>query len=225
MELDEFKTAWQSMDQKLSATMTLQRGLHREIRVDRTRRSLGRFLGLPISELIVGLATALTGGGFLIGNFNQATFAGSVAPTVVFLLGALTVVLSIWQIELITSLDYSGPVVDIQRKLAKITQIRIKSAAWLKALLTPLWAVFPVFVLQLLAGRVGYKALGAKLAELYATPWFTLNILVCATLVVVVSLAVKWKWGNVNWSKVLSETSLKNASEHLEEIAEFEKER
>jgi hypothetical protein len=92
-------------------------------------------------------------------------------------------------------------------------------------LLTPLWAVFPVFVLQLLAGHLGYRQLSSKLAELYATPWFSLNFLVCTTLVVAVSLAVKWKWGNVNWSKVLSETSLQKASEHLEEIAEFEKER
>jgi hypothetical protein len=224
MELDELKIAWNQMDQRLSATMAVQRGLYREIRADRARASLGKFLRLPVFELIVGLIAGLPAGIFLIQNFDQGTFAGSLSPLAVFLLGVVTVVLSVLQIQLIASLDYSGPVVDIQRKLAQITRVRIKSAAWLMALLTPLWLVFPTFVIQLLAGREGYRAFSEKLAEFYSTPWFAINFFAGVILVVAACLAIKWKGSAINWSKVLSEQSLQEAAAHLTEIEEFENE-
>jgi hypothetical protein len=225
MELEEFRTTWREMDQKLSATIAIQRDLQRDIRVDRTKRSLGKFIGLPICELVVGLITALVSGGFLVRNFDHATFFGSFSGTAIFLLGALTVVLSIWQLELIGSLDYSGPVVEIQRKLAKITRIRIKSALWLMALLTPIWFVFPIFALQLLAGYPGYLPLSAKLAEVLKSAWMIGNIAVGFALVAAIYLIVRWKGSKVKWTKVLSEYSLADAAGHLAEIEEFEKNR
>lgn len=220
MELDELKSAWQEMDQRVGATMAIQLDLNRELRVDRTQRSLRKFSGLPIFELITGLFSAVIAGGFLADNLGHATFLGSLAGLVIFLLGVFTVAISVWQLAMIGSIDYSAPVVEIQRTLLKITQLRIRSATWLLALLVPIWTVFPIFALQLVGKYELYK--------IFSPAWVAGNAVFGMVLVIAIMQIAKrgGKWfGGTSWTKLLTEESLAQAAAHLAEIERFEQDR
>src|SRR5258708_7163334 len=125
MELDELKPAWRELDHRIDAGVALNRRLLAEFKLDKTQSALRRWLALPLFELLSGVVTALLLGSFLAEHIHEAKFA---APALV--LHALTVfyiAISVWQLAVVGGIDYSSPVVAIQRKLAQVRAVRVRT--------------------------------------------------------------------------------------------------
>ncbi len=161
MELDELQSLWQQTDRRLAAmapTLRLQERLARAGALDRAR-SKNRFTHVVLwYEVVFGAVAALLAGSYLAGHFDEPRFA---APAALLHLGAiLTLGLAVWQLVELGQIDYGGPVLEIQRKLAKLQVARARGNRWLLFSAPLLWALLVVVVPHGLAGLDVYRSFG-----------------------------------------------------------------
>lgn len=131
MELDELKTAWREMNETRFAR------IENELRLRRTRTDLRRFAIAPIFELAVGAFGPLLVGSFLANGPHQARF---VIPGVFLMIAAIAMLpIAIWQIAAVGRIDYSRPIVEVQKQIAAIRIFRIRTTQWTLVLAPALW--------------------------------------------------------------------------------------
>lgn len=161
MELDDLKDLWQQTDRRLDAmepALRLQERLARTGALDRVRSKI-RFTHLVLwYELAFGGLVALLAGSYLADHLGEIRFA---APAALLHLGAiLTIGLAAWQLAALGRIDYGGPVLDIQRRLAELRAVRARGNRWLLLSSPLLWALLIVVVPHGLAGLDVYRAFG-----------------------------------------------------------------
>lgn len=161
MELDELKTLWQQTDRRLESmapALRLQERLARAGALDRAR-SKNRFTRVVLwYEVAFGAVAALLAGSYLAGNLGELRFA---APALLLHLAAiLTLGLAVWQLVELSRIDYGGPVVSIQRRLARLGVVRARGNRWLLLASPLLWAALVVVVPHGLVGLDVYRAFG-----------------------------------------------------------------
>lgn len=177
MELDDFKTAWQALDQRLARDHTLHIRLHRERRLDKARASLrplfwGQLLQVLLGLAFIGLAAAL----WMAGPTAWATIAAGV---VVHAYGVLCVVMACMVLGRLDGLDYAAPVLEIQKQLARVRRTYVLSGMVAGL---PWWFLW-VLILMVLVGLMGgdlyahvpllvWIGLGIGAAGLAGTAWF-----------------------------------------------------
>ncbi|OJU63739.1 MAG: hypothetical protein BGO01_07680 [Armatimonadetes bacterium 55-13] len=139
MELNEFRTAWQSLDQRIT-------DLEAESRGRRTRSAVTRLTAMPIFELVVGCLAVLWAGGVFADNFHRAMLhpASAIPIVTVWVLGIATIALSVLQIFYVSRVDISGPILSAQRDISRIRRLRVRSSQFFILLGLPLWVVFPL---------------------------------------------------------------------------------
>ena len=188
MELEELKTAWKSATQRIDEMQLAQATMQRSLVKSHTRSAANKLMIQPIFELIVASLTVLWAGGFLGSNLAkiQALPFGAVPGIIVFALGMFNVILSIRQLHLISTMDFSEPVVATQRKIATLRSWRVRSTQFLIMVGFGLWMVFPLFILQALGGYEAIKIIGAA-----NTNWLIGNFAIGVILPVAVILAAR----------------------------------
>ena len=221
MELDEMKLAWQAMGQQLERQNALNEQLFRQGRADRLRRHL-RPLAWGQSLLIVlGVVIMLWGISFWSTHLDiwQAVACGVFMQ----LFGTLTLAFPIRLLMMRQGIDYAAPVLDIQRRLARMRAWRVKVEA-------------PVFAV--LGGVVWIPAL-LMLAQYEGDPfglnpwqhmrpgvmaWLLLSVAVAVGLVFLARFVVR-RLGHGRWlENSLAGGSIVKAEAVLEEMARFERE-
>ncbi|MBP6251325.1 MAG: hypothetical protein KA387_01145 [Rubrivivax sp.] len=177
MELDDFKTAWQALDQRLARDHALHTRLHRERRLDKARAGLrplfwGQLLQMLFGLAFIGLAASL----WMTGPTDWPTIAAGVA---VHAYGVACIVMAGVVLGGLGRLDYAAPVLEIQKQLARVRKTYVLSGMVAGL---PWWFLW-VLVLMVLVGLEGgnlyagaatfvWTGLGIGMAGLAGTAWF-----------------------------------------------------
>ena len=131
MELDDMKLAWQRLDHKLERQQALGRQLFRESRLGRLRRGLmplffGQAVQVAFGILFSGWAAA-----FWIPRMQVTHLL--VCGLLVQAYGLMLILLGARVLYLLLQVDYSAPVVAIQRRLAELRAWRVRVEAPINA--------------------------------------------------------------------------------------------
>ncbi|MBS0194976.1 MAG: serine/threonine protein kinase [Proteobacteria bacterium] len=218
MELDDLKAAWKALDVRLERQVALNHRLLRESRADGLRRSLRPLAWGQTAQILFGAACVLFGAG-IWSSYRDIPHL-FVAGLLVHLSGLATIALGVAVQVLLTRIDYAAPVLEIQRKLARVRSVYVRGGLVVGLSWWFMW--IPVLMVALAyAGIDIYK---------HAPEWAWYS---CA--VGVVGLLMTWLFHR--WSRKpgreklaafvdaqLAGASLRRAQAALDEIAEFERE-
>ncbi|HEY5970491.1 MAG TPA: serine/threonine protein kinase [Pseudoxanthomonas sp.] len=182
MELDELKNAWQTLDRRLERQNAINLLLLKDDRTKRMRSSLrplfwGQLAQMGFGLLFVLLAAALwmRAGSVPLNMPWYVVLAG----IFVHAYGVVAIALAGGTMGLIRTIDYSAPVLGIQKQLSRLRKLYIANGM-IAGL--PWWFMWvPVLmVLAALAGvdiyakapSVVWIGMGVGIADLLATWWF-----------------------------------------------------
>ncbi len=223
MELDELKTAWQTLDRRLERHNAINLLLLKGDRAKQMRSSLRPLFWGQLAQMLFGLFLVLLAaslwmraGSMPLGLPWHVALAG----IFVHAYGVAVIALSGCTMGLIRTIDYSSPVLGIQKQLSKLRRFYIASGMIVGL---PWWFMWvPVLmVLAVLAGvdlfakapLVVWIGMGVGIAGLLGTWWFH-----------------RWSRSpeRPKLAKAMRDSatggSLRNAQRIAEEIARFERE-
>lgn len=178
MELNEFKSAWQTLDQRLQLNNALKLHELHERTLIKTRSSLRPlFWGQIAQILLFGVPCVLLAA--LLWMSKPTFVSVMVAGVVVHAYGVLMIISAGMVLGQLAKIDHAAPVVDIQKQLARTRTLYVRSGM-IAGL--PWWFMW-VVILMLLAGLGGvdllanapalvWGGLGVGAAGLLATFWF-----------------------------------------------------
>ncbi|MBS0201143.1 MAG: serine/threonine protein kinase [Proteobacteria bacterium] len=177
MELDDIKTAWQSIDHRLQLDNALRLNDLRERTLDKTRRKLRPVFWGQIAQILFGLLFVLLA--TLLWRHGTTSIATILAGIVVHAYGLATIISAGVMLGRLHDIDNSAPILDIQKRLlrARTWYVRSGMIAGL-----PWWFLW-VPILMTLVGLKGgnlyadapsmvWIGLGVGAAGLLATWWF-----------------------------------------------------
>ncbi len=167
MNLDDMKQLWEAQDRKLDASIRLNTRLLQMPVLNKAETALGRLSVLLWIELLLGLGLAILLGSFGADHVAEARF---LIPSVVLHLSVILLMIDGgYQLFAIRSLDYSAPIVEIQKRLGSLRIQRIR-ATQLTFLFAPLLWV-PLLVVSL-KGLLGLDAYA-----IFSSGWLVANVL------------------------------------------------
>jgi len=135
MQLEELQQQWQRLDQKLDLSLAMQNELVKQVVLQPARRRMNRLAVWPAIDAAFSLGVMLLCGAFLGSNWQETRL---MIPAVVVMAGALALLISsAVQLNRISTLDWTGPVAEIQKSLEELRSIRIQQFSWI-ILLSPL---------------------------------------------------------------------------------------
>ncbi len=150
MDLDELKASWQSLDRRVDELTSINRRLLTETISRKARWRLVPVLVGAAVNMIIGAWFALVWGGFWSAHLTNpavviAGIALHLASIGLFVMGAVRMVL-------VLRLDYSQPVLTIQRALATLQDFEARSfhAVWLAC-----WILVPAALVAIVMGFAG----------------------------------------------------------------------
>ena len=220
MELDDLKTAWQALEQRLVAIEAREVSLVRDAKVGKVR---GRLRVLAVGQIIqIALAVALIGLAAPFWVAHRETAHLLLAGLAFHGYGLAAIVMSARQLFLLATIDYAAPVVTIQHKLAVLRRVRVQAEL---ALGLPWWFLWVVAVL------IGAKVLAD--IDLYAAaPGWILGSLAVGAAGVVLTLWLPRRFATTPLGSrflqgcldTLAGRTLVRATRELDELAEFSRE-
>ena len=147
MELDDMKLAWQTLDRRLDLQNALQLHVLRQTQLDKTRWKLRRLYWGKIVQILFGDALIYFGIMSAIRHYNVAHLL--VCSLFMLAYGLLTVVFGGMTIGKIASIDYTLPVVDIQKRVRALKRTYTLASLCLGL---PWWFLWiAIFVLEMKA--------------------------------------------------------------------------
>jgi len=222
MELDELKQAWQTLGRQLERHDAIQLQLYRDRKLDKARSSLRPLVWGQLMQMLFGLPFVV----LAVCLWTQVAHSGApltlpllLAGIFVHAYGVATVVLAGLTIGLVGTVNYSAPVLAIQKQLALLRRFHLFNGMMAGL---PWWLMW-VPVLIVLAGLAG--------VDLYARApsmiWIGLGIGAAG-------LAGTWwlrRWSNhprrASLGKRIDDAaaggSIRKAQRILDEITEFER--
>ena len=177
MELDDFKSAWQTLDRRLQLDNELKLHALRERTLDKARGSLRPlFLG-QVVQILLGIPFILLAA--LLWISQPAHASSIVAGVLVQAYGVLAIIAAGVVLGQLGNLDYSQPVLGIQKQLLRARTLYIRSGMVAGL---PWWFLW-IAILQVLAGlgdvdllakapALVWSGYGIGAVGLLATWWF-----------------------------------------------------
>lgn len=174
MELDELKAAWRTLDARLQQQETLALHALHDRQTQRARRGLRPLFWGQLAQMAFGVAALLLG--VAIWTSSREVAALVAAGLVLHVYGIAVVIASGMTLGLMRKVDYSAPVVTIQRQLAQVRRSYVIAGM---ATGLPWWVLWmlPPFVIAGLRGDAGgmawlVPAAAISIAGLLGTWWF-----------------------------------------------------
>ncbi len=118
MELDELKSAWQVLDRKLSRESAINLALYRDRKLDQVRSSLQPLRRQLVAQLLAGIGIILFTG--YLWSTQPTAISIILAGVAVQLYGIACIISAGVVLSGIRSVDYSGSVLEIQNRLARV---------------------------------------------------------------------------------------------------------
>lgn len=175
MELDDFKSAWQALDQKLAQHNALKLAELRDRKLGDARRSLRPLAWGQVATILFGIAMLLLGLGAWTSHRDDGIGTVFVSGLIMHAYGVLTIIAGGSTLGKIRNIDYSAPVLSIQRQLSSLRRWYVR---WGMIIGLPWWLLWLPFLVCLaraditqvswmleISGTIG-------IAGLLATWWF-----------------------------------------------------
>lgn len=221
MELDDLKSAWRALDERVVSAHALNVRMFTELKLDKTRHALRQVTWLLWLEIVVALGAAVMTGSFLADHWRSARFA--IPALALHGVAIAAIVSAVAQLTMLATLDYAGPVVRMQSTLTELSVRRMREVRWGLLLMFPLWTPLVVVVMQAFFGFDVYRWFGVG--------WVAANLAFCAAAVPVVIWVVR-RWDRrIGERGILRELAddiagrrLATAIGFLSEVSEFEQE-
>jgi hypothetical protein len=124
MELDELKAAWQSLEQRLERQNALGAMMYRESRLDKARRRLRPLWMGQGLQLVTGVCVAIGAMAFWLSHRDSLHLL--VCGLLVQLYGLMFIVAAARNFYLMARIDYSRPLLEIQKRLATLRAWRLR---------------------------------------------------------------------------------------------------
>src|SRR5450432_2267058 len=218
MELDDLKSAWQTLDRRLDAQTALNLHIFKDGKLDKARRGLRPLAWGQAFQMVCGVALIVLSVSFWSAHLDVAHLF--IAGLIVHVYGVLMIICGGATIGLIRRIDYAAPVLAIQKQLGQLRRFYILTniglgLAW--------WFLWMPLIMMFFMGTFG--------ADLYAN----------APSVIYSGIAIGASgllltWGFHRWSRHSSRprmakmvedsvagNRLKKAQSVLDEIARFER--
>ncbi len=220
MEIDELKKIWRVYDQKLERNWQLNLHLLRQTNLDKAKSKLRYLVMLHAFSLAICIPLCLLFLYFVFSHIEAFHFV--LAGSILFFWTAFVAYSAIEQLRIIQHVDYSAPVIIIQKKLASLKLVMIKYLR-LGIWIMPFYVAHILLWFELIFDLDMYQVADQR--------WWISQVIF--SLIVIVPLTVwlyrKLSPKNVNkaWMKKLIGGSggkqLNDAIACLEEIEKFEK--
>lgn len=151
MDLDDLRAEWAKRDEALQQTLRLQGAVLRELMTEKERAKLQRVGATSIFELIVYIAFVAGFGMFLAANWGRWEFfiPALLLDVWTIAMGALTFA----ERARLRAIDFSQPVLDIQKQLSALRIERVRTVQWAFLTGQVLWWI--PFVIVLFWGLLG----------------------------------------------------------------------
>ena len=177
MELDELKAAWQALDRRLEQHSKINLQLLRDKKLVKARSSLHPLFWGQVVQMLFGLGFILLAATLWSARPDVAHVIA--AGVVIHAYGIATIIVAGITLGSIRRIDYAAPVLEIQKQLARLRKLYIRSGM-IAGL--PWWFLW-VPLLMLLSALVGvdlyarapsmvWIGLGVGLCGLLGTWWF-----------------------------------------------------
>lgn len=116
MELDELKASWQRLDQRVQDLTAINRRLLMDHVVRKARWRLAPWIVGALANIAIGLFFAIGSGSFWSSHLDSPP--ALVAGISVHVVSILFIVIGVGRLALVGRIDFTRPVLDIQRTLA-----------------------------------------------------------------------------------------------------------
>lgn len=220
MELDEMKQAWQALDRRLEQQEALNWRIWRDGQAERLRRGLRPLVWGQSLQIALGIAAMLWGIGFW--SSHLGTWQAMACGIAMQVFGILTIIFPARVLSLVQAIDYAAPVLDIQRRVARLRAWRVRVEAPVFAVLGSLVWIPAIFMLiQYDMDRVGVD-LWSRLTGVL--PWLLSAGAVSLGVVALAYVLLRWL-GHRRWLEDnFAGSAIRKAEAMLGEIARFERE-
>ena len=217
-ELDDLKSAWQTLSRNLERQHALT--LHQFRETKRTRfRSGFRWLVIgQIFQIICGLLLAGFAARFWfthIGVVHAMIYGISLHAY-----GVMLIIFAVRDLAFIQRMDYAAPVLELQKQIAELRKWHLRSAFWFGITGCLTWIPFILAIAYSAGADIWLRNPGA-------VGWLILSGLVPAALLIGIVLWSR-RPGKVKLAKILEESSVggsvNRAQALVDEIAQFERE-
>ncbi len=219
MELDDFKSAWEALNQKLDRQTALNLQLLRESRAERARHGLRPLVWGQAIQILLGALLVLVSVGFWTNHRQEPHLL--ITGLFFHAYGLVLVGFGIRIQVLIHRIDFGAPVLRIQTQLAYLRRFYVVGGLWLGLPWLLLWIPFTVMVFMGLFGVDLVLRLPPVLGS-----WVMWNVIAGAAGLFLTLLFLKWAQGRPALARKLEDaaagTSLNRARRMLQEISSFE---
>ena len=157
MELDELKQAWQTLDRHLARQHDIQWQLLRDRKLDRVRGHLRPLFWWQAVQMLLGIGLILLGVACWTRNTDIPALLAS--GLLVHAFGVATTAMAGITIALAGNIDYSAPVLQIQKQMARLLRVYKFNADLCGA---PWWIIWLPIVVALAGLRPPDPAVGAS---------------------------------------------------------------
>lgn len=181
MENPEIIDLWKSYNEKLESCLSINKQMAEDISKLKVKNSIASMKPIKIFTLFVGFVWVGFGSFILFHLYRYAFEAIPKFPlfsaTIQILLTAIAVVVYLFQLILIHTVDISESIIDTQKKLLKLKN----SSLWVTRILflqMPVWATFFISESAIRAGNLTYILINGAIICLfiYAAIWLFFNI-------------------------------------------------
>jgi hypothetical protein len=218
IELDDLKSAWQTLNRNLERQHTLALHQFKETKLARFRSGFRPLIVGQIIQLIAGVLLAVFAGSFWVDHIGtpHLMFYGISLHAY----GIMFIVFAARDLYLISRLDYATPVLLLQKQIASLRAWHVRAAVWFGVAGCFIWIPLMLLIFYKLGADVWVR-------NPEVVGWLVLSGLVCGGLF----------YGIIFWSRRLGRQklaeslvsssagrSVKRAQAVLDEIARFEQE-
>jgi hypothetical protein len=150
MELDELKASWANLDRRVSELTTINRRLLTETVSRKARWRLAPVIIGAVLNIVIGAWFALVWGSFWSGHLAMPAVAA--AGIALHLASIGLIVIGVVRLVLVLRIDYTQPVLAIQRALTGLQEFEARSfhAVWFAC-----WVLLPAAMVALVMGFAG----------------------------------------------------------------------
>ncbi|MEY2505724.1 MAG: hypothetical protein QOH01_53 [Verrucomicrobiota bacterium] len=216
-ELDDLKTAWQTLNRTLERQNILALHQFKETKLGRFRSGLRPLVLGQLSLLVIGAAITVASAQFWVKHLEAPFLLGCG----VFLqgYGIMFIAFAARDLLLIRRIDYSAPVIAIQKQLAELRTWHIRAAAWHGLAGSVAWLPVMIVLLHVM-GANAFTDKPAKVAWLISTA----AVCLLANYGLMRLARSPGKWGRALRKSWIG-SGVNRAQAMLDEIEEFESDR
>lgn len=125
MELDDFKSAWQSLDRRLAEQNALNFSLFKDTKVTQAKAMLRPLVIGQVVQLIAGILMSVLFGSFWVDHLDTPHLM--LCGLALHAYGIMLIIMAGRELHAVNQIDYAAPVLDIQKQLAELRTWRIRT--------------------------------------------------------------------------------------------------